>query len=107
MGQETTNKGNSKGFGKCLGNVWEMFGKCLGNVWNILSLIIKLLIWFFGKCLGNVWEMFGKCLGNSGEVGECLGNSGEVGEVYEKDGGDLKKKWKKSVKMFFSTKIVL
>ena len=75
-----------------------MFGKCLGNVWNILRLIINVLIWFFGKCLGNVWEMFGKCLGNVWEM---------FGEVYDKDGGGFEKKWKKSVKMFFSTKIVL
>jgi hypothetical protein len=48
IGQERTNKDNSEGF-----------GKCLGNVWNILYLIINDLILFFGKCLGNVWEMFG------------------------------------------------
>jgi hypothetical protein len=50
----------------------------------------------FGKCLGNVWEMLGKCLG---EV--------EVSLRERWWGWELKKKWKKSVKMFFSTKIVL
>jgi hypothetical protein len=47
----------------------------------------------FGNCLGIVWELFGNCLGIVWEFG---------GDFW----GEWKKNEKKSVKMFFSTKIV-
>jgi hypothetical protein len=46
-------------------------------------------MWFRGNCLGIVWELFGNCLG-----------------IWWGSGKKNEKKIKKSVKMFFSTKIV-
>jgi len=68
-----------------VGIVWELFGNCL-ELSNTDYQLVNVVSWeLFGNCLGIVWELFGNL------VGEWKKNE---------------KKIKKSVKMFFSTKIV-